>query len=44
MTWPCDCCGTMTENLKLIRGPGIDPGNPVQLCYPCFEKEEDEEE
>lgn len=42
-TWPCDCCGEWftKDGLRLIRGRGIDPGDPIQLCYPCFERNED---
>lgn len=34
--YPCDGCGEMHENLRSVRGRGIDDGNPVQVCQSCY--------
>lgn len=42
--YPCDVCGSMVPDSDMINetGPGIDEGNPMQICSACVQRSNQE--
>tara|TARA_R110000824_G_scaffold3689_5_gene17447 strand:+ start:860 stop:1294 length:435 start_codon:yes stop_codon:yes gene_type:complete len=43
--YPCDACGSMVPDSDMINetGPGIDEGNPMQICSACVQRSNQEQ-